>query len=298
MSAKTPKKSNAKKNDLKTTAVIILCVMMAFAVFVLTHKGKPEGKKIAVSKVSKHVEKTAPPVLPVKPVKKAAPGSAGRIAFILDDWGYTTINCKYLKEIKDPLAIAILPNLRHTNTIAKCAKDNGKVIMLHLPLQPYYNGDIYPDNYLITVTMKPEEVIRLLEGSLQQMPLVEGVNNHMGSRATEDKNLMKLIFQHLKKHHLFFVDSMTSPHHSVCGELADQMGLPFGQRDVFLDNVNTKPEIEKQILSLAQKARKKGYAVAIGHDRTLTLKVIQEQIPLLKDQGFEIVSIKNLLRNK
>ena len=80
--------------------------------------------------------------------------------------------------------------------------------------------------------------------------------------------------------------------------LADEMGLAFGKRDVFLDNINTREAITKQIMILAQKARRRGYAVAIGHDRHLTMQVLKEEIPLLEKQGFQIVSIKELLKNK
>lgn len=320
MSAKTRRSSPARKGDAKTTVIVILSIIVLIQGLALWNNFKkdqsPEAppKKIEQPKVivpkpavvvkprpkSVAVVERAEPVVPaaVVPVKKAPPGSAGKIAFILDDWGYTTRNCKYLHSIRAPLAIAILPNLRHTEAIAQCVKESGKDAMLHLPLQPYHNNDKYPDNYLITTDMKPSLVIKLLEDTLKKMPYVAGVNNHMGSKATEDKPLMKLIFKQLRKHGLFFVDSMTSPHRSVCAETAQEIKLPFAQRDVFLDNVNVKEAIQKQMDELAQKARKKGYAIAIGHDRQLTMQVLQEQIPILEAQGFEVVSIKELLKNK
>ena len=311
MAAKPSKKPPAgNKNDIKTSIILGLLMIVGVQALLLLNKDKQPAVKSFVSG-SGLVPKLAPkpvekeravlpiePVGPAAPVKKEPPGSAGRIAFIIDDWGYTTRNCKYLKEIKEPLAAAILPNLPHTQDIAQCANSAGKDIMLHLPLEPYHNADRYPDNYLITTVMKPSQVLKLLEDTLKKMPLVQGVNNHMGSKATENKLLMTLILKYFKKKGLFFVDSMTSAHHSVCGEVAAQVHLPFRQRDVFLDNINTRAEIEKQIAVLAQKARRKGSAVAIGHDRELTMRVIKEQIPLLKDQGFEVVRIKDLLRTK
>jgi len=129
------------------------------------------------------------------------------------------------------------------------------------------------------------------------LPSIEGVNNHMGSKATEDKYLMKLIFKDIKKRGLFFVDSMTA-HNSVCTWLSDEMGLTFGKRDVFLDNINSREAIIKQIILLAQKARHRGYAVAIGHDRHLTMQVLKEEIPLLEKQGIKFVSIKELLKKQ
>ena len=280
------------KNDLKTTVIIVLFCLAAAQAFLFFHAGK-QGALVAVKAAAGQAKMVKPKIVP-----KAVPGSAGKIAFIIDDWGYTMHNCKFLKEIAAPLAVAVLPNLRNTDNIMKCANVYGKDIMLHLPLEPYANRDHYPDNYLITTTMKSSKVIAMVDDTLAKMPLVQGVNNHMGSKATEDKELMKVIFKRLKKKGLFFVDSMTAPHHSICGELAREMDMPFTSRDVFLDNINTAEAIKKQIVDLAKKARKKGYAVAIGHDRALTMQVLKEEIRTLEDQGFEIVRVKTLLKNQ
>jgi hypothetical protein len=145
--------------------------------------------------------------------------------------------------------------------------------------------------------MKPDLVAKIVDEDLAQLPSIEGVNNHMGSKATADRALMKIIFKKIKKKRLFFVDSMTS-RYSVSAALAGEMGLSYGKRDVFLDNINTRDAITKQIMILAQKARHRGYAVAIGHDRHLTMQVLKEEIPVLENQGFQIVSIKDLLKSK
>ncbi len=308
--AKSRGPSSNKNNDLKTAVILVLLLVVGLQGFWLwqsRHKEPPLPKKTGtwVAVVKSPVVARIPtkqgapaPIVTPKFMPKAIPGSAGQIAFVIDDWGYTVRNCHYLQEIDAPIAVAVLPNLRNTENVIKCAKASNKIVMLHLPLEPYHNNDKYPDNYLITTTMKPAMVEKLLMATLAKMPQVEGVNNHMGSKATESAPLMKFIFRHLKKKNLFFMDSMTSPHHSVCGELADQMKLPFAQRDVFLDNVNKRLEIEKQIAELAQKARRKGYAIAIGHDRELTLQIIKEQIPILRAQGFKIVGVRDLLRNQ
>ena len=193
--------------------------------------------------------------------------------------------------------MSILPGLRHTKDVANCAKLYHKLTMLHLPLEALHNYDFYPPNYIIKTTMNPDLVSKIVDEDLAQLPSIEGVNNHMGSKATEDRPLMRIIFKKIKKRGLFFVDSMTA-HNTVCAGLADEMGLAFGKRDVFLDNINTREAITKQIMVLAQKARHRGYAVAIGHDRHLTMQVLKEEIPLLEKQGFQIVSIKELLKNK
>ena len=238
------------------------------------------------------------PAVPVTPkLLGGIPGSGGKIAIIIDDWGQTTANCKYLKEIPEVLAVSILPGLRHTKDVAHCAELYHKVAMLHLPLEALHNYDFYPSDYIIKTTMDPALASKIVDEDLAQLPSIEGANNHMGSKATEDRPLMSIIFKKLKKKGLFFVDSMTA-RNTVCAPLADEMGLAFSKRDVFLDNINTREAIIKQIMLLAKKARRKGYAVAIGHDRHLTMQVLKEEIPWLETQGFQIVSIKELLKNK
>jgi len=305
------KKSTASHDNRKVTTVVVLLFLAGIVFFLFFSKTKeeplpqkvsPVGKTFKpafVVKKSKRVPPMAPPAALSSPLalRKVSPGPGGKIAIIIDDWGQSMYNCKYLKEIPEPLEVSILPGLRHTKDVARCALSYNKMTMLHLPLEALYNNDFYPADYIIKTTMTEALVHKILNEDLKQLPSIAGVNNHMGSKATGDKTLMRIIFKELKKKGLFFVDSMTA-RNSVCAKLADEMDLAFGKRDVFLDNVNTKEAIIKQIMLLAQKARHKGYAVAIGHDRRLTMQVLEEQIPWLESQGFEIVSIKDLLEKR
>jgi len=311
------KKTGSSKSDTKVATIVLGLFAAAIILFFISTKAKESSpvktRAIHVTHVStatseEAVETYTPTEnnLPVRPQPSLSvgplpiekvPGIGGKIAIIIDDWGQSTANCKYLREIPEALAVSILPGLRHTRDVAACAKLNHKLTMLHLPLEAYHNNDLYPSDYIIKTSMKPSLVSKIIDDDLEQLPSVEGVNNHMGSKATEDSSLMRIILKKLKSRGLFFVDSMTA-HHTVCAWLADEMGVTFGKRDVFLDNVNTREAITKQIMALAQKARRRGYAVAIGHDRHLTMQVLKEEIPLLEAQGFEFVSIKTLLKNK
>jgi len=302
------KKTSSSNSDTKIASIVLGLFAAAVILFFIFSKSKePIHQEKAVP--SKEVEEAyipnenikpveTPPVTPVKPVTvERIPGTGGKIAIILDDWGQSIANCVYLREIPEPLAISILPGLRHTKDVANCAKSNHKLTMLHLPLEAQHNYDFYPPNYIIKTSMSPALVTKLVDDDLSQLPSIEGVNNHMGSKATEDKSLMTLILKKLKTRDLFFIDSMTA-HHTVCAAIADDLDLKFGKRDIFLDNVMNRDAIIKQFVALAQRARHHGYAVAIGHDRHLTMQVLKDEIPWLEKQGFKIVSIKDLLINK
>lgn len=295
-----------RKIDKKAVAIIILsAVVLVEAFFLLVYKSKQvasvKAKKEAVTLKKEAVKK--PTIAPPKVAEKKAPAAVvkkpfqGKIAIIIDDCGYNLQPCTYSAAIKNPVTFSVLPDLRHSTDVAECVHANRQSVMLHLPMEPHYNADHYPDDYIITTEMKKSKVESIIEKDLENVPYAEGINNHMGSKATESIPLMTVIFAKLKAQGLFFIDSLVTEK-SVCSALAKTSQLPFAQRDVFLDNVNEREYIEGQFAHLAEVARTKGYAIAIGHDRKLTLDIIKEQTELLESQGFQFVAAKDLLLKK
>jgi uncharacterized protein len=234
----------------------------------------------------------------VRPKPAASPGtSRGKIAIIVDDSGYNIQDCNFLKSIAAPVTISILPDITHSTEIARCAHSYGKEVMLHLPMEPYENDDTYPPEYIINTDMPKGLILKRMKDSFSSVPYAEGINNHMGSKATENKRLMTLIFAELLEKDLFFVDSRVTSK-TVCPELARAKGVAFAQRDVFLDNVHERSAIERQFAELARIAEQKGSAVAVGHARQLTWEVIKEQTEKLTREGFEIVPVKSIVVNE
>ena len=139
------------------------------------------------------------------------------------------------------------------------------------------------------------EIKTTLNKDLASVPGVAGVNNHMGSRATQDRAFMYLILKELKNRKLFFLDSMTHPD-SVAHNVAFAVGIPSFQRNVFLDNVDDFNRIMEQIHETAQVAKQLGKAVAIGHYRENTLLAIKKSIPKLEADGFEISILQGLIQ--
>lgn len=299
-----------KSGDPRNFVIGILSIMVAIETFlllnpqqkeILQQKSASTEKKIKNTFVPEKITKTPPsptvlaPVFPKSSAEAVKKPSVGRIAIVLDDWGYHLESCQAIEAIPQPIAVAVMPGLAYSKAIALCAHDHHKVVMLHLPLEPHQYLEHYPFNYIITTSMRQERVGRLLEKNLEDVPFVEGVNNHMGSKATEDRRLMSIVFARLRARKLFFLDSLVTSK-SICRDLAQEMHINFTQRDVFLDNKNERAYIENQFAQLANLARRKGSAVAIGHDRPLTLQIVKEQLEKLQKEGFQIVSVKEFLR--
>jgi len=240
--------------------------------------------------------------LPKKPQSRALLLPLGRpkpkIAIIVDDLGQNPRPVERLASIPADLSFSVLPGLPYSRYAAEVANKSGKEVMLHLPMEPKissgYTGVDAGDGALL-VGQPKEEIVSKLEADIASVPYVVGVNNHMGSKFTENEELMSLVLRRLQKHHLFFVDSRTSSN-SKGYKIARELGMKTGARDIFLDESALGADyIRSQLDKLVELSKKKGLAIGICHPYPDTIEVLSEEIPRLKNK-VEIVPISELLR--
>jgi uncharacterized protein len=229
-------------------------------------------------------------IVPAVPEKAKA-----KIAIVLDDWGYNIRNDDFLANFDYPITISILPHLPYSSQIAYLANKYNHEVILHLPMEPHERKEIRLEKQVVFTHMDEKEIIQTFDDALKSVPFASGVNNHMGSKATEDERVMVILLGQLKKRKLFFLDSFVTPY-SVGERLADRMNVKFAQRDIFLDNQADYKYIAGQLQALVKKARKKGFAIGVGHDRQLTLQVIRDMAPELEKQGVRLVFVSDLVR--
>jgi polysaccharide deacetylase 2 family uncharacterized protein YibQ len=148
---------------------------------------------------------------------------------------------------------------------------------------------------MIRADMTEPEIVRSFESSYARVPFTAGSNNHMGSRFTAERDLMRTVLLPLKMKGLFFVDSRTTSN-SVALDEARKMGIPSTERDVFLDADEDRGMIRGRLIELFQKARKNGYAVGICHPFPETLAVLKSSFFLLDSYGLEAVPVSRLVR--
>jgi polysaccharide deacetylase 2 family uncharacterized protein YibQ len=129
--------------------------------------------------------------------------------------------------------------------------------------------------------MGEDEFLGVLRQDLDRINPLLGVNNHMGSRLTEDSQRMGWLVEELAARGLGFLDSRTTPH-SVGFELARARGLRAWKRDLFLDHVPRKEAIERELQALPQKAKKKRTLIAIGHPHPQTIEALAGRLPELR----------------
>lgn len=232
-------------------------------------------------------------IRPKRIPKVIPPAIKGKIAIVLDDWGYNLNNLDILGQIKYPLTISVLPNLNYSKEIAEEAHLRGFEAILHLPMEP--REKVRLEKNTIMASMGEATIKNILAQDLADIPYVKGVSNHMGSRATGDNRVMEIVLGELNKRNLYFLDSFVSGK-SVAFLLTRKMRVKFARRDVFLDNLQDRGYIKSQIYQLKAKASLHGQAIGIGHDRETTLKVLKEVMPQLAKEGYKFVFVSELVR--
>jgi polysaccharide deacetylase 2 family uncharacterized protein YibQ len=211
----------------------------------------------------------------------SAPHRLPIVAIIIDDMGYDRKLAKRFLDLDTVFTFSILHLSPFRNRIAKAAHEKGVETMLHLPMEPDEYPTVDPGPGALLSAMTPDELIRQLEKNLDDVPFIKGVNNHMGSKMTKDAARLRQIFTVLKRRDVFFIDSRTTSK-TVCRSSAHLFQVPFAERSVFLDHIQRRDFIRKQIDLLVRIAERDGIAVGIAHPHTATYDVLREMIPELK----------------
>jgi len=217
-----------------------------------------------------------------------------KVAFIIDDLGYETEVAKKIMELEFPVALSILPFLRYSEFIAEEGKKNNQEIMLHLPMESS-NSSANPGPGAIKSYMSEEEIRQAVRDCILNFPYIIGANNHMGSKITEDKEIMEIVLEEIKRYNLFFIDSITTKD-SIAYEVAQEMEIKSAVRSVFLDNENDMEYIKGQMLEVQETALIEGGVIAIGHSRINTFYVLKRMVPELIKAGIEVVPVLELVK--
>ncbi len=185
--------------------------------------------------------------------------------------------------------------LRLGKTKVMAMPEKRREAILHLPMEPQGYPDTNPGANALLVGMNKQEISSILDVALKNLPDVRGLNNHMGSAATSDQPTMAILMDILKQRDLFFVDSLTSSRSAGHGE-ALAAGVPGLRNRIFLDyDSENEVTIAANLEVLVRTARKKGFAMGIGHPHVATWKVLAREIPRLQKLGVRFVTVSEMI---
>jgi polysaccharide deacetylase 2 family uncharacterized protein YibQ len=221
-------------------------------------------------------------------IKKKSPA----VAVVVDDFGF--FNNRLVREflaVKIDITIAVIPGLKYSSDICRLAGGAGKDVLCHLPMEPEQRVDDFGKIPFVRVSMSNKRIRSVVESALTTTPGVVGMNNHMGSKATADSRVMKVVLGVCHKHNLFFFDSLTSSR-SVASEMASTMGMSPLRNDIFLDN--SKDDIRRNMEKLMNIASRRGWALGIMHVKRDSLRDLEWMIKEAEKRGIRFVTLREI----
>ncbi len=216
------------------------------------------------------------------------------ISIIIDDVGDNKRLGYQAAELPAAVALSILPHTPYSKEIATFGYNRGMDIMLHQPMESMENNHLLGPGALLQ-HMNRQDFVKTLENNLNAIPYVVGINNHMGSLLTTDIEKMSWLMVELNYRNIFFIDSRTT-NNTVADKTAQYWQSPAMSRRIFLDHIDDLEAIARQFELLLKQAKKYGHAIAIGHPRINTLKLLEMRLPDISKEGFSLVSPSELIR--
>lgn len=217
------------------------------------------------------------------------------LAIIIDDVGGNLALTRQFLSAGVPLTLAVLPDLSSSRESEQLAHAAGYEVMLHLPMEPGDIASANPGALAIYHDMGKAEVQGIIAHHLKSFTHIDGVNNHMGSRITQDEQILAWVMEAIRPRGLYFVDSRTSSQSAAYG-VAQQMGVPAGKNTVFLDNDHDVASCRTYLEQAIGTVKKKGSAIAIGHCRSTTLQAIREMEPRFREEQIALVFVSDVVQ--
>jgi len=253
-----------------------------------TEPGKKDKKQIYSEKPQKEsAKKDDFAVVPFTP-NSSVKGRA-KLVLIIDDVA-TFEHASMVKSIGLKITPSIFPATKTHPDTPNIAR-TFEFYMIHLPMQAKHFDS--PEIGTLTVNESFESMLEKIKKIRRDFPRAKYTNNHTGSRFTSDYDAMDKAYRALIEQGFIFVDSKTIAQTAVA-RAAKKYNQPYISRDIFLDDDPSASAVRRELVAAVNLAKKRGYAIAIGHPKKNTIAVIKaSKNNILKD--VEVVYLKDIL---
>jgi len=225
-----------------------------------------------------------------------APAGPSRLAIIIDDVGYSRRYARAFLDLGVPLTFSILPQVTYSAELAERIHRAGHEIMLHQPMQPH-SAVVDPGPGALYIQQSRAEMEAIIRKNLSELPYACGINNHMGSMFTETRPPVLDMLDIFRQQSFFFVDSFTSSH-SVAFRTARELNMVAAYRNVFIDNRLEVDYIYQQLHAARRRALRTGSAIAIGHPKPETIRVLDGFLKEIRHSTIELVYASAVARER
>lgn len=218
------------------------------------------------------------------------------LAIVIDDMGLDRARALKAIALSGPLTLSMMTYANDLPGLVTRARKGGHEVMAHLPMEPM-SATENPGPGALKVNMDETTIRNTIAGDLDNWSGYVGVNNHMGSRFTKDRERMAIVMDELRARGLLWLDSKTIGD-SAGPAAARAAGVPYLERDVFLDNEETVEAVTAQLEQLVATAKARGTAIGIGHPHDSTVTALRQWLPNLASRGIVLVPVTEILKRR
>jgi uncharacterized protein len=217
--------------------------------------------------------------------------NGAKLVFVFDDAGQNLSQLEKYVSLPFPVTVAVLPQLQHSVACARRVRVSGNEVMLHQPMQAV-NEKVYPGPGAVTPAMQTSEISLLVKKNIAEIGPVAGVNNHEGSLICEDELKIGAVMEAAKESGAYFLDSRTTNQTRV-PQASMGLGIGYYERNVFLDNTQSRNDIIKELRRGLDIANTKGSVIMIGHvwSADVLPGILIELYPELKSKGYMFTTV-------
>jgi len=219
------------------------------------------------------------------------------LIIIIDDFGNKSPALNDFLNLEAKFTGAVMPCLEHTEHDMNALREHNKDIILHMPMESHTGKQSWLGPNALTSNLSDQELEKNICDSLDQVKYAIGLNNHMGSKATEDDRILNILFKIAKARNLIIIDSRTTSK-SKLKNFAEQHEVKFLSRDVFIDSYNTEQVCKNLRKAIKIASKRKSYAIAIGHvappGGKITADAIKQIYQEYKDTPVKFINLSEL----
>lgn len=214
------------------------------------------------------------------------------LAIVIDDFGYSIGLAEELADLEIPVTWSIIPETAYSMEIMDLAVSMDIPFLIHVPMQAVIDEEGGP--YLIGEGMDYSSIRSEISRLAELFPQAAGINNHRGSKATSDPDIMIPVLDEIASRGLAFLDSRTSAD-SVAYCIAREKSIPSLYNSVFLDHIESRDFMSEQFEKAREIASRRGWVVAICHVRPETVKFLAG-LCIKEENGVEFFTVPELLK--
>ncbi|NMD12391.1 MAG: divergent polysaccharide deacetylase family protein [Candidatus Cloacimonetes bacterium] len=218
------------------------------------------------------------------------------ISIVIDDFGSLKgpLLDSYF-DLPQEITFSIFPDMENSIQTMNRAHQQGRETLIHVPMEPIDYPKVNPGKNPVLVQMSEAAIVRLINNNINKMPLCMGINNHMGSLATTDEDVMGYVMKALRDKGKLFLDSRTS-NVSVAYQVAQKALVPAYRNDMFLDTPNlSDASLRSKVRQAVSLSEKKKFIIAITHCHSEEkLKHLEQFIKLIRKEGFTLLPLSRV----